>query len=66
MKKQKGAGRRKPGAGPKLFLAVVTCVTLILTLSLAVMRRQDTLRAIQGEDRLKLLLEKAQGTGKSE
>ena len=44
----------------------MTCVNLILTLLLAVMRRQDTLRAIQGEDRLKLLLEKAQGTGKSE
>ncbi len=60
MKKRRGAGRGKPGTGPKLLLAIVTCVNLILTLLLAVM---DTLRAIQGEDRLKLLLER---TGKKE
>ncbi len=63
MKKRGGAGRGKPGTGPKLLLAIVTCVNLILTLLLAVMRRQDTLRAIQGEDGLKLLLER---TGKKE
>ncbi|MCI9544223.1 MAG: hypothetical protein HFE93_08535 [Acutalibacter muris] len=63
MKKRRGAGRGKPGTGPKLLLAIVTCVNLILTLLLAVMRRQDTLRAIQGEDGLKLLLER---TGKKE
>lgn len=67
MKKQNGAGRRKPaaghrkpGTGPKLVLAAVTCVNLILTLVLAVMRRQDTLRALRGDGKLKLLLEQSE------
>ena len=38
MKKRRGAGRGKPGTGPKLLLAIVTCVNLILTLLLAVMQ----------------------------
>lgn len=67
MKKQNGAGRRKPatgqrrsGTGPKLVLAAVTCVNLILTLVLAVMRRQDTIRALRGDGKLKLLLEQSE------
>lgn len=66
MKKQNGAGRRKPapkrkpGTGPKLVLAAVTCVNLILTLVLAVMRRQDTLKALRGDGKLKLLLEQSE------
>lgn len=55
MKKQKGAGRRKPGNGSKLALAIVTCINLALTLVLAVMRRQDTLKAVRDDSRLKLL-----------
>lgn len=64
MKKQNGAGRKKPapakkpGTGPKLLLAAVTCVNLLLTLVLAVLRRQDTLRAVSGDGQVKLLLEK--------
>lgn len=49
MKKQKGAGRRKPGNGSKLALAIVTCINLALTLVLAVMRRQDTLKAVRDD-----------------
>lgn len=67
MKKQNGAGRGKPGTsqrrsgtGPKLVLAAVTCVNLILTLVLAVMRRQDTLKALRGDGKLKLLLEQSE------
>lgn len=67
MKKQNGAGRRKPGTdrrksgtGPKLVLAAVTCVNLILTLALAVLRRQDTLRVLRGDGKLKLLLEQSE------
>lgn len=60
MKKQNGAGRKKSGTGPKLVLAAVTCVNLILTLALAVMRRQDTLKALRGDGKLKLLLEQSE------
>jgi len=64
MKKQNGARRkctprRKPGNGSNLALAIVTCINLILTLVLAVLRRQDTLRAIQGDGKVRLLLEQA-------
>lgn len=64
MKKQtgsgrKGAPRRKSGKGPDLALAIVTCINLALTLALAVLRRQDTLRAIQGDGKVRVLLEQA-------
>ncbi len=65
MKKKSGA-RRRPGNGPKLALAVVTFLNLALTLVLAVMRRQETLRAIREEDRLKVLLEQPDSSGKPE
>lgn len=66
MRKQRGAGRRKSGTGPRLALAVVTCINLALTLILAVMRRQDTLKALRGDGRVKLLLEQADGTSEKE
>lgn len=65
MKKKSGA-RRRPGNGQKLALAVVTFLNLALTLALAVMRRQETLRAIREEDRLKVLLEQPDSSGKPE
>ncbi|NBJ88609.1 hypothetical protein [Acutalibacter sp. 1XD8-36] len=65
MKKKSGA-RRRPGNGSKLALAVVTFLNLALTLALAVMRRQETLRAIREEDRLKVLLEQPESSGKPE
>ncbi len=65
MKKKSGA-RRKPGKGAKLILAVVTLINLSLTLILAVLRRQDTLRAIREDGRLKLLLEQQDNGSKPE
>jgi len=59
MKKPRGA--RRPTGGQKLTLAIVTCVNLVLTLVLAVMRRQDTLRAIRDDSRLRVLLEQNSG-----
>lgn len=66
MKKRSGAGRKKPGTGPRLALAIVTCLNLTLTLILAVMRRQDTLKAVRDGGKLKLLLEQRDSTDKSE
>lgn len=57
MKKHRGQARRKPSPGSKLALAIVTCLNLTLTLILAVLRRQDTLKAISTDGRLKLLLD---------
>ncbi len=65
MKKKSGA-RRRPGNGQKLALAVVTLLNLVLTLVLAVMRRQETLCAIRNEDRLKVLWEQPDSSGKQE
>ena len=65
MKKKSGA-RRRPGNGQTRALAVVTFLNLALTLALAVMRRQETLRAIREEDRLKVLLEQPDSSRKPE
>ncbi len=35
---KQGAGRRKPGIGPRLALGIVTAINLALTLALAVQR----------------------------
>lgn len=56
-KGKKGAGRRKPGIGPRLALGIVTTINLALTLALTVQRRKDTLRVIQEGDVVKLLAE---------
>lgn len=61
MKLHRGAGRERSGGGARLALAIVTCINLLLTLALAVMRRQDTLKAIKGDGKLRLLLEQADG-----
>lgn len=66
MKKHRGQARRKPSAGPKLALAIVTCLNLTLTLILAILRRQDTLKAISSDGRLKLLLDQPDSKTKSE
>lgn len=61
MKKYRGAGRERSGSAGRLALAILTCVNLLLTLTLAVMRRQDTLKAVRGDGKLRLLLEQADG-----
>lgn len=64
MKKSKGAGRRKPGYGGKLALAIVTCVNLVLTLALSVQRRRDVVRALREDGKVRLLLEQAESERK--
>ena len=54
MKKQ--GARRRPGTGAKIFLAVVTCVNLMLTLALSILRRGEVIHAIEGDEDVKLLL----------
>ena len=54
MKKQ--GARRRPGTGAKIFLAVVTCVNLMLTLALSILRRVEDIHAIEGDEDVKLLL----------
>lgn len=66
MKKHRGQARRKPGIGPRLALAILTCLKLALILTLAVMRRQDTLKAISTDGRLKLLLDQPDSKTKPE
>lgn len=56
-KRTSGAGRRQPGIGSKLLLGIVTCVNLALSIVLTLLRRQDTLRALREDDRVKVLLE---------
>lgn len=59
MSKKNGARRkRKPGNGSKLALAIVTCINLALTLVMTVMRRQDIIRAVRDDDKVRVLLEK--------
>ena len=53
--KKKGA-RRKPSTRGKIFLAVVTCINLILSLVLAVLRRVEIVHAIEGDEDVKVLL----------
>lgn len=54
MKKQ--GARRRPDTGAKIFLAVVTCVNLMLTLALSILRRVEVIHAIEGDEDVKLLL----------
>ena len=54
MKKQ--GARRRPGTGAKIFLAVVTCVNLMLTLALSILRRVEVIHGIEGDEDVKLLL----------
>ncbi len=54
MKKQ--GARRRPGTGAKIFLAVVTCINLMLTLALSILRRVEIIHAIEGDEDVKLLL----------
>ena len=54
MKKQ--GARRRPGTGAKIFLAVVTCVNLMLILALSILRRVEVIHAIEGDEDVKLLL----------
>ena len=56
-----GAGRRAApkksgGMAGKIFLALITFCNLLLSLLLAVQRRQDTLRAVREDEKVKVLL----------
>lgn len=57
MKKQ--GARRKPSTGAKIFLAVVTCVNLMLTLALSILRRVEIIHAIEGDEDVKVLITQA-------
>lgn len=48
--------RRKSGTGGKIFLALITFCNLLLSLLLAVQRRQETLRAVREDETVKVLL----------
>lgn len=48
--------RRKAGTGEKLLLASVTFLNLLLSLVLALLRRREIVRAVQEDDKVKLLL----------
>lgn len=54
MKKQ--GARRKPGTGAKIFLAVVTCINLLLSLALSILRRVEIIHAIEGDEDVKVLI----------
>lgn len=48
--------KRKSGTGEKIFLAVVTFLNLLLSLILAVVRRQEIIHAVQENEDVKVLL----------
>lgn len=59
--KKTGAGRKAPakwksGRAGKLTLAIVTCCNLILSVTLHLLRRQEVLHAVEGDEGVKLLL----------
>ncbi len=59
--KKSGAGRKTPqkqksGNAGKLTLAIVTCCNLILSIALHLLRKQEVLHAIAGDEDVKLLL----------
>ena len=63
-----GAGRgRRKGAGPKLALALVTCLNLALSRALALHNRLETLRVLRDESGALTLLaaQKETKTGKT-
>jgi len=53
--KRNGA-RRKPSTGAKICLAVVTCINLMLTLALSILRRVEIIHAIEGDEDVKVLI----------
>ncbi len=55
MKKKNGA-RRRPSTKGKIFLAVVTCINLALSLALSLLRRAEVIHAIEGDEDVKVLL----------
>lgn len=64
MRRKKGAGRRRPGNGGKLALAIVTCINLALTLALSVQRRREVVRALREDGKVRLLLEQTESERK--
>lgn len=63
---KKNGARRKPSTGAKIFLAVVTCLNLMLTLALAILRRVEVIHAIEGDEDVKVLLTSAAAKQKGE
>ncbi len=47
---------KKGSFGGKLILGLVTCVNLVLSVLLHVLRRQEVIHAVQGSDEIKVLL----------
>lgn len=54
---EKKKSKKKSGIFGKLVLALVTCVNLVLSVLLHLLRRQEVLHAVQGSDEIKVLLE---------
>lgn len=68
MKKVQAKGKLRQSPKGKLLLAAVTFCNLLLTLLLAVLRRQEVIHAVQGEEeKIKVLLtaQKSTKTGKT-
>ncbi len=55
-KKGNGAGRKKPSPKSQAFLAVVTCIDLLLSLLLAVFHRLEVIHAVQNDEDVQVLL----------
>lgn len=58
MKNKFAGGRagRKSSNGAKIFIVVVNCINLILSIVLAVLNRQQALKAIEDDEGVKVLL----------
>ncbi len=54
-KNQKKAAQ-KTGTGTKLFLTLVMFLNLLLSFLLAVMRRQEVIKAVEEDEKVKVLL----------
>lgn len=48
--------RRRSGTAGKIFLALITFLNLLLSLLLAVQRRQEVLNAVRENEKVKVLL----------
>ncbi len=56
MSKNEKKRTQKTGTGAKLFLALVTFLNLLLSFLLAVMRRQEVIKAVEEDEKVKVLL----------
>lgn len=61
---KKNGARRRPSTGGKIFLAVVTCINLSLSLALALLRRAEVIHAVEGDEGVKVIMAAGRGPGK--